>query len=137
MPLLVDLLSKPEGEGSETSVDEDVTVGTLNMNGSEGTVEATNMKGQETVNDHKDKEEFVKARIVTESKMETLMEVAIGGEGEQEVKGEIEGDVEVTNTMMLSHIGAVYRHLDHQKRSIENLDVVKTKRMKELVEKLR
>jgi hypothetical protein len=52
------------------------------------------------------------------------------------VKEEIE-HVEVTNTMMLSHLGAVYNYLDHQKESIENLDVAKTKRMKELVDKLR
>lgn len=80
----------------------------------------------------------VKSEVVEENKAEILMEVKVRCASiDIEVKGEIEHNVEVTNTMMLSHLGAVYNYLDHQKKSIENLDVVKTKRMKELVDKLR
>jgi hypothetical protein len=80
----------------------------------------------------------VKSEMVDENKVENLMEVKVRSASEDiKVKGEIEHDVEVTNTMMLSHLGAVYNYLDHQKESIEHLDVVKTKRMKELVDKLR
>jgi flagellin-like hook-associated protein FlgL len=133
----VDLLSKPTEEENEIVGDskgEHLTDETLKMQ-NEVKEPLGDNTGQvaEVINNFD-----VNSEMVVENKVENLMEVKVRSESEDiEVKGEIEHVVEVTNTMMLSHLGAVYNYLDHQKESIENLDVVKTKRMKELVDKLR
>jgi hypothetical protein len=133
----VDLLSKPFEEGKE------IVEGSKEVNLTE-TGELRNEIGEtlddrtpqgEVINNF-DQKGHVEIVMVGEKKVEPLIEVKVGSESEEK-KEEIEHDVEVTNTMMLSHLGAVYNYLDHQKESIENLDVAKTKRMKELVDKLR
>lgn len=133
----MDLLSKPTEEENEIVGDskgEHLTDETLKMqNEVKEPLEDNTGQVAEVINNFD-----VNSEMVVENKVENLMEVKVRSESEDiEVKGEIEHVVEVTNTMMLSHLGAVYNYLDHQKESIENLDVVKTKRMKELVDKLR